>query len=364
MLPLKGLKVVAIEQAVAGPLASCRLSDAGAHVTKVERPEGDFARGYDNVAKGQASYFVWLNRGKDSVTLDLTSPAGQGALADLISKADVLIQNLKPGSLERLGFVLDRLHAENPRLISCSISGYGEEGPLANRKAYDLLIQAESGLCSVTGGPNEPARVGTSIVDIATGSTAYEAILEAIIGRGVTGKGARISVSMFDVIAEWLTVPLLNHEGGKSPKRVGLAHPSIAPYGVFQPKSGTPILISIQSDREWRMLAKYFINDESLGTDPRFATNLDRVENRGETDAIVSAAFARYTSEEAINLLGTTNIALAQVNDMAGLSNHPHLRRITVDSPNGPVSFPAPGAQFDDQPRSYGSVPDLNPLEL
>ena len=267
-------------------------------------------------------------------------------------------------SLERLGFVLDRLHAENPRLISCSISGYGEEGPLANRKAYDLLIQAESGLCSVTGGPNEPARVGTSIVDIATGSTAYEAILEAIIGRGVTGKGARISVSMFDVIAEWLTVPLLNHEGGKSPKRVGLAHPSIAPYGVFQPKSGTPILISIQSDREWCMLAKYFINDESLGTDPRFATNLARVENRGETDAIVSAAFARYTSEEAINLLGTTNIALAQVNDMAGLSNHPHLRRITVDSPNGPVSFPAPGAQFDGQPRSYGSVPDLNPLKL
>lgn len=363
MRPLEGLEVVAIEQAVAGPLASCRLADAGAHVVKVERPEGDFARGYDDVARGQASYFVWLNRGKDSVTLDLTSAVGKAALADLIAKADVLIQNLKPGSLARLGFELDRLHAENPRLISCSISGYGEGGPMAGRKAYDLLIQAESGLCSVTGGPSEPARVGTSVVDIATGSTAYEAILEAIIGRGVTGKGARISVSMFDVMAEWLTVPLLNHEGGKSPKRVGLAHPSIAPYGVFLPKSGAPILISIQSDREWRMLAKNFIGDESLGTDARFATNVARVENRTATDAVVGAAFAQYTSEEAVTLLSAANIALAQVNDMAGLSAHPHLRRITVDSPNGPVSFPAPGAQFVGQPRSYGPVPALNPLE-
>ncbi|GGE38421.1 CaiB/BaiF CoA transferase family protein [Actibacterium pelagium] len=363
MRPLEGLEVVAIEQAVAGPIASCRLADAGAHVTKVERPEGDFARGYDDVAKGQASYFVWLNRGKETVTLDLTSDAGKAALADLIAKADVLIQNLKPGSLARLGFDLDRLHAENPRLISCSISGYGEGGPLANRKAYDLLIQAESGLCSVTGGPTEPARVGTSVVDIATGSTAYEAILEAIIGRGVSGKGARISVSMFDVMAEWLTVPLLNHEGGKSPKRVGLAHPSIAPYGVFQPKSGAPILISIQSDREWRMLAKHFLEDESLATEPRFATNVARVQNRAETDALVGAAFAKHASEEAVARLDAANIALAQVNDMAGLSAHPHLRRITVDSPNGSVSFPAPGAQFEGQPRSYGPVPALKPLE-
>ncbi|WP_319824002.1 CaiB/BaiF CoA-transferase family protein [Thalassovita sp.] len=363
MLPLQGLEVVTIEQAVAGPLASCRLADAGAHVVKVERPEGDFARGYDDVANGQASYFVWLNRGKDSVTLDLTADAGKAALADLVAGADVLIQNLKPGSLARLGFDLGRLHAENPRLISCSISGYGEDGPMADRKAYDLLVQAESGLCSITGGPTEPSRVGTSVVDIATGSTAYEAILEAIIGRGVTGKGARISVSMFDVMAEWLTVPLLNHEGGKSPRRVGLAHPSIAPYGVFQPKSGAPILISIQSDREWRVLARDFIGDDSLATDPRFATNVARVAHRTETDSIVAAAFARYTSEKAVALLSDANIALAQVNDMEGLSAHPHLRRITVGSPNGPVSFPAPGARFIGQDRSYGPVPALNPLE-
>ena len=254
VLPLQGLEVVAIEQAVAAPYATSRLADAGAHVTKIKRPEGDFARGYDDVASGQSSYFVWLNRGKDSVTLDLASDRGKTVLAGLIANADVLIQNLKPSSLARLGFDPDELVEKYPRLITCSISGYGEEGPMADRKAYDLLIQAETGLCSLTGGPDEPARIGISLVDIATGATAYTAILEALIWRGVTGKGAQISVSMFDVLADWLTVPLLNHEGGKSPKRIGLAHPSIAPYGVFYPRVGAPILIAVQSDREWRTL--------------------------------------------------------------------------------------------------------------
>lgn len=363
MLPLEGLTVVAVEQAVAAPFASSRLADAGARVIKVERPEGDFARGYDDVAKGQSSYFVWLNRGKETVTLDLMSDAGMAALEGLLSGADVLIQNLKPGALAKLGFSLERLVRDYPRLVTCSISGFGEEGPMAERKAYDLLIQAESGLCSITGGPSEPARVGISLVDIATGATAHSAILEALIRRGVTGRGAVISVSMFDVLADWLTVPLLNHEGGKSPQRIGLAHPSIAPYGVFQPQSGAPVLISIQSDREWVVLCRDFIGDAALGTDPRFATNVARVANRTETDAAVAAAFARMSSQEAVARLSKANIALATVNDMAGLAAHPHLRRVTVDSPNGPVSFPAPGARFLGEAREYGAVPCLKPLE-
>ena len=363
VLPLEGLKVVAIEQAVAAPYATSRLADAGATVTKIERPEGDFARGYDDVAKGQSSYFVWLNRGKDSITLDLGSDKGKEKLAHLITDADVLIQNLKPGALARLGFDPDRLVLDYPRLITCSISGFGETGPMANRKAYDLLIQAETGLCSITGGPNEPARVGISLVDIATGATAYTAILEALIQRGITGKGTQISVSMFDVLADWLTVPLLNHEGGKSPQRVGLAHPSIAPYGVFQPKEGPAILIAIQSDREWRTLCSDFIGKPELGTDPRFATNVVRVNNRKETDAAVAEAFAKVDAETAVRLLTNANIALASVNDMEGLSTHPHLRRITVDSPNGPVSFPAPAAIFSGAPRTYGPIPALKPLE-
>lgn len=362
MLPLEGITVVAIEQAVAAPFATSKFADAGAKVFKVERPEGDFARGYDDVAKGQSSYFVWLNRGKDAVTLDLGSDEGKEVLEALLADADVLIQNLKPGSLAKLGFSIERLRIDYPRLVTCSISGYGDHGPMADRKAYDLLIQAESGLCSLTGGPSEPARVGISIVDIATGATAYAATLEALIRRGVTGQGAEISVSMFDVMADWLTVPLLNYEGGKSPKRIGLAHPSIAPYGAFQPKSGPAILIAIQNDREWQLLCKHFIKDETLITDPRFSTNVARVNNRTETDSIVAVAFSEVESATASELLSATGIALASVNDMDGLSKHPHLRRVTVDSPNGPVSFPAPAARFAGEERSYGAVPALKPL--
>ncbi|WP_321334106.1 CaiB/BaiF CoA-transferase family protein [Breoghania sp.] len=358
-LPLEGLTVVAIEQAVAAPFCTARLADAGAQVFKIERPEGDFARGYDDVAAGQSSYFVWLNRGKQSVTLNLASPDGKAELKKLIDGADVVVQNLKRGALARLGFDPAELVKANPGLIVCSISGYGDQGPLADRKAYDLLIQAESGLCSITGTAEGPSRVGLSIVDIATGATAHAAILEALIGRSITGRGANISVSMFDVIAEWLTVPLLNHEGGKTPKRIGLAHPSISPYGVFESRDGRPILISIQSDREWRNLAKIFLEDEALGTDPRFATNVARVENRNQTDAIVAAAFARRDCDDAIAVLLKADVALALVNDMAGLSSHPHLRRITVESPNGPVSFPAPAPIFAGEDRSYGPVPAL-----
>lgn len=358
-LPLEGLTVIAIEQAVAAPFATARLADAGARVIKVERPEGDFARGYDDVAKGQSSYFVWLNRGKETHIADLTKPEDKARIAGMLADADVLVQNLKPGALARLGFDAERLAREFPRLIVCSISGYGEEGPLASRKAYDLLIQAESGLCSITGGPDEPSRVGVSIVDIATGATAHAAILEALIQRGVTGKGSHISISMFDVMADWLTVPLLNHEGGKTPKRIGLAHPSISPYGVFTCADGTQILISIQSDREWVKLCEVFLRQPELGSDPRFATNVARVNNRPETDALVAAGFVRRTAADAIAALLKADVALATVNDMEGLSHHPHLRRISVETPNGPVSYPPPAPVFSDHERAYGPVPGL-----
>src|SRR3978361_1454609 len=233
MLPLEGLTVIAVDQAVAAPFCSSRLADAGAHVIKVECPEGGFARGYDAAAKGQSSYFVWLNRGKDSAVIDLATKEGRAALEALIAKADVLLQNLKPGSMDKLGFSLDRLRKDYPKLSCCTITGYGDDGPYADRKAYDLLIQAESGLASITGGPEGPSRVGVSIVDIATGATAHASILEALIARGRTGKGADIRISMFDVMADWMAVPLINSEAGNPPKRMALAHPSIAPYGVF-----------------------------------------------------------------------------------------------------------------------------------
>lgn len=358
-LPLAGLTVIAIEQAVAAPFCTSRLADAGATVIKIERPEGDFARGYDAVAKGQSSYFVWLNRGKQSSIVDLATETGKATLAALIARADVVVHNLKPGALDRMGFGPATLRKQYPRLIVCSISGYGETGPMADRKAYDLLIQSESGLCSITGGPSEPARVGMSIVDVATGATAHAAILEALIGRSITGEGADIRISMFDVMADWLTVPLLNHEGGKSPQRVGLAHPSISPYGVFETRDGKRMLISIQSEREWGTFCAQFLRCPALASDPRFARNVIRVENRAETDAMVQACFATLDEAEARARLTAADTAFASLNDMAGLSAHPHLRRITVDTPNGPVSYPAPAPIVMGEDRDYGPVPAL-----
>src|SRR5580698_10629836 len=293
MLPLKGITVIAVEQAVAAPYCSSRLADAGAHVIKVERPEGDFARGYDAAAKGQSSYFVWLNRGKESVVVDLGTKDGRAHLEALISGADVLLQNLKPGSMDKLGFPLDRLKKDYPALICCTISGYGDDGPYAHRKAYDLLIQAESGFASITGGPDGPSRVGLSIVDIATGATAHAAILEALIGRSRHGNGADLRISMFDVMADWLAVPLLNSEAGNPPKRMGLAHPSIAPYGVFSSKDGKGILISIQSEREWKKLCAEVLAQPELPNDPRLANMVERVRNRTLTDGTVADSFAK-----------------------------------------------------------------------
>jgi itaconate CoA-transferase len=358
-LPLEGLLVVSVEQAVAAPQCTCRLADAGARVIKVERPEGDFAREYDHVVHGESANFVWLNRGKQSVVLDLGKPEDKKLLEAMLAKADVFVQNLKPDALAKLGFPLTSLRKKYPRLICCSISGYGESGPYAQRKAYDLLVQAESGVSSVTGGPEAPARVGVSIVDIAAGLNAYEAILEALIARSRTNEGAEISVSMFDAMAEWMTVPLLHGEGGVPFKRIGLAHVAIAPYGVFKSRDGADIIIAIQNDREWRVMAEKVLGDAALGSDPKFATNPKRVENREETDAKVAAVFARHDVTALMKTLEAADIAFARVNDWELLSKHAHLRRITVGAPSGPVAMPAPAPLLAGQERTYGPIPAL-----
>ncbi|MBV8927265.1 MAG: CoA transferase [Bradyrhizobium sp.] len=359
MLPLEGITVIAVEQAVAAPFCSSRLADAGASVIKIERPEGDFARGYDAAANGQSSYFVWLNRGKQSVVVDLAGKEGRAQLEELIAGADVLLQNLKPGSMDKLGFSLERIRRDYPALVCCTITGYGDEGPYAHRKAYDLLIQAESGLASITGGPEGPSRVGVSIVDIATGATAHASILEALFARTRTGKGADIRISMFDVMADWLAVPLLNSEAGNPPKRMGLAHPSIAPYGVFRSSDGKDILISIQSEREWKKLCAEVLRQPDLPDDPRLVNVSERVRNRQLTDRIVGETFGSLTREELIRRLEDADIAFGEVNTMADLTVHPHLRRIEVDTPKGAVTYSAPAAIFVGEPRKYGPVPAI-----
>jgi formyl-CoA transferase len=356
---LDGILVVSIEQAVAAPFCTSRLADAGARIIKIERPEGDFARGYDQSAKGQSSYFVWLNRGKESLTLDLTKQDDKELLRRMIARADVLVQNLKPGAMARLGLSVKSLCAAHPALVACSISGYGDSGPLAQRKAYDLLIQAECGLASVTGRPEGPGRVGLSVVDIATGATANAAILEALITRGRTGKGADIRVSMFDVMADWMTVPLLNAEAGNPPQRLGLAHPSVAPYGAFQSRDGTDVLISIQNDREWRILAAEVLGDAALGTDPRYATNVARVRNRPDMDGIIARAFAAMSTDDLVARLDEADIAFALVNSVDDLSRHPHLRRVDVGTPNGVVRYPAPGPISGEMRTALGPVPAI-----
>jgi len=357
--PLSGLLVVSLEHAVAAPMCTCRLADAGARVIKVERPEGDFARGYDALVHGESAYFVWLNRGKESVSVDLNLSADKALMEAMIARADVFVQNLKPGTVGKLGFPIARLRRDHPRLIVCSISGFGESGPYAQRKAYDLLIQAESGLASVTGGPEAPARVGVSVVDVATGMNAYEAILEAVIGRERSGQGAEISVSMFDAMADWMTVPLLQHEGGQTPQRIGLAHPSISPYGVFKTRDGIDVLISIQNDREWVILARDVMGDAALAADPDFATVVERVKRRAETDGRVAKSFGSMGVDELTQKLQRADIAFGRVSDPESLRHHPHLRRITIGSPTGPVSSPAPAALWSGAPRRYGAIPAL-----
>lgn len=353
-LPLEGLLVVALEQAVAAPLCSCRLADAGARVIKIERPEGDFCRGFDNLVHGESSYFVWINRGKESVALDLTQAEDKAVFEALLAKADVFIQNLKPGAIAKLGFDIARLRRKYPRLITCSISGYGENGPYSQRKAYDLLVQAESGLAWATG-----TRVGVSVADIATGMNAHEAVLEALLGRSRSGEGVAISISMFDSVTDWMTVPLLQHEGGRTPQRIGLAHPSIAPYGVFKTKDGADILISCGNDREWVTFARDVMGDAELARNPNYARNVQRVEQRTETDALVGAAFATMTVDDVSDKLAKAEIGFARLSDPDVLGRHPQLRRITIGTPTGPVAYPAPPMQLAGETRQYGPVPAI-----
>jgi formyl-CoA transferase len=359
MLPLEGTLVVAVEQAVSAPFCTSRLADAGARVIKIERPEGDFARGYDDVACGQSSYFVWLNRGKQSAVVDLATAEGCRLLGRLIARADVLVQNLRPGAMAKLGFNPAELRQAHPALICCSISGYGNDGPLADRKAYDLLVQAESGLSSITGASGEPARVGISVVDIAAGTTAHAAILEALIARSRTGQGADISVSMFDVMADWLTVPLLHTEAGRAPKNVGLAHPSIAPYGVFCDAEGSALLIAVQSDREWRTFCTHVLQSPALGEDRRFSTNIGRSRDRATLDAVVATRIAQIKRKELTSRLMGADIAFAELNDMSALSRHPHTRRIEVETPSGVVAYPPPGAVVRGRTQAFRPVPAL-----
>lgn len=354
---LEGLLVVAVEQAVAAPLCTSRLADAGARVIKIERPEGDFARRYDRHVKGQSTYFVWLNRGKESICLDLKEAGDLALLKAMIAKADVLVQNLAPGAMQRMGLGSAALRERHPKLITCDVSGYGEVGPYRDMKAYDLLVQAETGLCSVTGIPEAPGRVGVSVCDIAAGLYAHSAILQALYARTRTGMGRGIAVSLFSGMADWMNVPFLQRKYGNSiAPRAGLSHPSIAPYGVFACKNGD-ILLSIQNEREWRNFCSLVLQDADLATDALFADMPARVSNRVDLESRINAVFAHKSRDDVAKALTAAGIAFGIVNDIDGLISHPQLRTITYATPEGEVTCIAPPAVIAGAAPSYGSVP-------
>ena len=357
---LDGLLVVSVEQAVAAPYCSARLADAGARVLKIERPEGDFARAYDGYVNGQSSYFVWLNRGKQSVTLDFKRPDDLALLHRLIAKADVLIQNLAPGAAERAGFGSAAMRALHKRLITVDVSGYGDHGPYKDRRAYDLLVQAESGLASITGTPEGPGRVGISATDIGTGMYAHAAVLEALLARQKTGEGRAISVSLFSAMAEWMTVPVLAKDNADYDwPRLGLTHPFIAPYGVYQTADKVPVLISIQNDREFERLCHGVLDRPGLEKDPGYATNKDRNARRDDTNAIVQKSFGGQAFADLAARLDAAQIAWARVSSVGDLSVHPQLRRMTFHCSAGEVSIPALAAAWPGQPERLGEVPTV-----
>ena len=357
--PLDGILVVSLDQAVAAPFATSRLADAGARVIKVERPGGDFARAYDEVAKGQSSHFIWLNRGKESIELDIKDPEDAALLERMIARADVVVQNLAPGAIARAGFGSDELRARHPGLITCDISGYGEDGPYAAMKAYDLLIQCESGLASITGTPDGPGRVGVSLVDIAAGMYALAGILEALYERAQTGKGKGIKISLFDSIADWMMVPLMFQDHtGKGPKRMGVNHPSIAPYGAFAARDGRPVVISIQNEREWVRFCEIVLQRPDMAREPRFARNSARIENRPALDAIVAETFAALDRDEVVARLVEAKTAYANLNSVADLADHPQLRRQTQETPGGSVEVVASPIRFVGEETPFGPVPD------
>ena len=357
---LDGLLVISLEQAVAAPYAASRLADAGARVIKVERPEGDFARGYDADANGHSSYFVWLNRGKESIALDLKQPDDQQIFKQMLSKADVFIQNLMPGALDRLGVSMADLRQADPRLITCDISGYGASGPFAQMKAYDFLVQAEVGLAQITGAPEEPGRVGVSICDIAAGMTAHAAILQALVARAKTGEGRAIEVSLFHALADWMNVPYLQHHyGGREIRRPGLHHPTIAPYGAYRCGDDRMLLISIQNEREWLRLCSDVLDQPNLPQNPKFDSNVHRVENRVSLDAIMNGVFSQYSIDEIAEKLQAAQIAFGRLNDMDVFTQHPQNRFVSVRTSAGDVQLLSPGAIVNGILPRLGDVPDL-----
>ena len=342
-LPLQGLTVVTIEQALAAPLCSSRLAEAGARVIKIERAQGDFARGYDSAVKGESSYFTWTNQGKESVVLDFKKATDAQCLSCLLSQADIFIQNLAPGALQRSGFGSEALREKHPKLITCDISGYSPSTQTSHLKAYDLLIQAESGLLDVSGGVNEIGRIGVSICDIGAGMTAHAAILEALLLRHKTGKGSGVQVSLFDVVADWMSVPLMHYDyAGKAPKRVGLHHPSIAPYGAYPVKDNQLIIIGIQNEAEWQRFCKGVLKQPELSSDERFHSNNQRVANRVLLDDAIQTGTLQLQKSELIARLIKHKIAFGSVSSVAELSEHPGLRRRKVGLTEGvQVSIPA-----------------------
>jgi len=356
MKPLDGLLVIALEQAVAAPLCSARLAEAGARVIKIERAVGDFARGYDEAAKGESSYFVWLNQGKESIVLDIKDAADLALLERMIAKADVFLQNLAPGATARMGIDSATLRARHPRLVTCDISGYGEAPEVAHLKAYDFLIQGESGLVAVSGGENELGRIGVSLCDIGAGVTAHAAILEALLLRARSGEGAAVKVSLFDVAAEWMTVPFIHGvHGAGPPARQGLRHPSIAPYGAYETSDGALTLLSIQNEREWQRFCTEALGAPELAVEPRFVSNTLRVANREAMEAAVSARTKAMTAEEFRRRLADAAIAYGAVNDVSGLARHAALRRREVTGSGGrALDIPAAPVIWADHDR-----PDL-----
>lgn len=357
---LEGIVVVALEQAVAAPYCTSRLADAGARVIKIERPEGDFARAYDKAAGSVSSYFAWINRGKESLVADIKDGRDLEMLRRMLLKADVFVQNLAPGAVRRAGLDPEVLRDANPRLITLDITGYGEGNAYGGMKAYDLLVQAETGLASLTGRPEGPGRVGISVCDVACGMNAHAAVLEALLERQKTGRGCHVAVSLFDSIADWMNVPLLYWEGtGVEPKRMGLAHPSLCPYGAFPTADGSLVLISIQNEREWAQFCALVLQDVELARAPGFDGSAARVANREAVDAKVAAVFAELSEQALTARLDRAGTAWGRVNDVPGLARHPALRRIPVAVPGGDIQMVAPAAIFDSINPELRAVPAI-----
>jgi itaconate CoA-transferase len=365
MLPLEGVTVVSLEQAVAAPFASRQLADLGARVIKIERPKvGDFARDYDQSVKGQSAYFVWLNRSKESLTLDVKHPQAGEILRRLVASADVFIQNLAPGAAKRLGLSADALLAKDPRLIVCDISGYGDSGPYAHKKAYDLLVQSEAGVLSVTGTEEAPSKVGISITDIGTGLHAYAAILAALYERERTGKGRRIEVTMFEAMVEWMNHPLYyTHFSGRAPKRSGPDHATIVPYGRFRAGDGKHVMFGIQNEREWTAFCNGVLQQAELARDPRYDNNTKRTAARAEVVALIERVFAGLKAEQVVERLDAAGIANARLNSPEEVWNHEQLkardRWREVASPAGPIPAVLPPASFQGIEARMDAIPRI-----